>query len=103
MRSMIGYAATAFVLLITSCAIFGGDVPAWKSEREEGLRAFGQERFNDAEKHTRKALGTLGLSLSDSPEAAICLNNLGATYTAVGRYTEAADSYRQALRIWEKT
>src|SRR5258706_452085 len=103
MRSIFGYAATAFVLLITSRATFGSDGAGWKSDRAEGLRAFEQGRFSDAEKYTRKALGTLGLSLSDTPDAAICLHNLGATYTAVGRYSEAADSYRQALRIWEKT
>jgi tetratricopeptide (TPR) repeat protein len=102
MRTIFGYAATAAVSLITSCAIFGGDVAGWNFESTEGLRAFQQGRFNDAEKYTRKALETLGSSRSESPEAAICLHNLGSTYSAEGRYAEAAESYRQALRIWEK-
>src|SRR5258707_14118091 len=99
MRIIVGCLATVSVLLITSRAIFGADDPSWKAERQAGLRAFEQGRYSEAEKFNLKALHALE---TDSPETAICLHNLALAYTAEGRYSDAADSYRKALQIWEK-
>src|SRR5258706_3578051 len=99
MRVIVGRVATVSVLLITSRGIFGSGGAVCKVERDAGLRAFEQGRFSESEEYTRRALGALE---ADSTEAAICLHNLAAAYTAEGRFAEAADSYRKALQIWEK-
>src|SRR5579872_4682060 len=61
--------------------------------------AFNQGHYAEAETAGRQALE---LAEPDGgQQTALCLNNLAAAVSVEGKYSEAEELYRRALRIWE--
>ena len=102
MRGTHWHAEAVAILLITSSSIFGTDTKLMP-ELAAAMKAFDNGRYSEAEALDRKALVILQQeSVKNNPEIATSLNNLGAVYTAQGKYPEAEDHYRRALQIWQQ-
>src|SRR5579864_8311520 len=86
--------AAAIVLLPLNAADIQSLVDASK-------KAFNEGRYAAAETSGRQALEMA--ERDDQSQIALCLNNLAAAESAEGKYREAEQLNRRALRLWQNT
>src|SRR5271170_2822164 len=102
MRRISFYAGTGTAFVLLAALAWGADPTDWSRQKEAGRKAFEQGHYVEAEAFEREALGMLQhADAADSHDLAGCLNDLGLTYSALGKFSEAEGLYRQALQIWQ--
>ena len=83
-------------LFLCIFAFFSGIAAAQPDATEEILKqAIGLHQAGDA----AAAVPVYERYLSQRPDSVLALSNLGAAYSKLGRYQEAADRYRRALKV----
>jgi len=74
----------------------------WDSIMADGMRAYQQADYAEAEKLLLAALKEAEKFGDQDPRLATSLNNLASLYYAQGKYTEAEPLYQRSLAILEK-
>jgi len=84
------------------CAWDATAMANWKASIEEASRLSGSGEYKAAERVLLEALGAARRMAGQDSLAAITWNNLGSVYQDLGQYEKAGQSYRTALRLWER-
>ncbi len=75
----------------------------WETTNQEGIKAFQQGQYADAEKFLTAGLKLAEKPGSDNMNLAKSLNNLGLLYEMQGKYSNAEGLYKRSLANSRKT
>lgn len=79
-----------------------GASESWQQRADRANRDRAEGRWDEAERLYRSALAEARVEEPEHPRIAELLNNLGAQYQILGRYSQAEDLLVQALDAWER-